>query len=182
MREIYLALHNIRSTYNVGAILRTAEGMGVSRVIFSGYTPRPHDPKLLPYLREKVDHQIAKSALGAEDMVENYACDDIISELLRLRKEENFRLVGLENNLADCRVLQMKTANFAELKPALGKKLVLILGEEVSGIENSLREIMDLFLEIPMYGHKESFNVSVATGMALLGLRLLEEEDGSTSY
>ncbi|MDO5480658.1 MAG: TrmH family RNA methyltransferase, partial [Candidatus Saccharibacteria bacterium] len=67
--EVVLILHNIRSCYNVGAILRTAEGFGVSSVILSGYTPRIHDPKLLPHLREKLDKEIHKTALGAEDLV-----------------------------------------------------------------------------------------------------------------
>ena len=47
---------------------------------------------------------------------------------------------------------------------------MLILGEEVKGIDNSLYEIIDLFLEIPMRGQKESFNVSVASGNAMWGL------------
>ena len=67
--RLQVVLHNIRSTYNVGAILRTAEGLGVEKVILSGYTPRPNDPELLPHLRDKLTHQIAKSALGAEEMM-----------------------------------------------------------------------------------------------------------------
>ena len=69
MRQIVVVLHNIRSTYNVGAILRTAEGLGIEKVVYSGYTPRYNDPELLPHLRTKLDHQIAKSALGAEELV-----------------------------------------------------------------------------------------------------------------
>lgn len=67
--KINLVLHNIRSTYNVGAILRTAEGLGITSVITSGWTPSYDDKDLLPHLRAKLDHQIAKSALGAERMV-----------------------------------------------------------------------------------------------------------------
>ncbi|MBQ1387681.1 TrmH family RNA methyltransferase, partial [Candidatus Saccharibacteria bacterium] len=59
-----LVLDNIRSCYNVGAILRTAEGFGVEKVILSGYTPRVHDVNLLPHLREKLDKEIHKTALG----------------------------------------------------------------------------------------------------------------------
>ena len=51
--DLILVLDNIRSTYNVGAILRTAEGFGVRKVILSGYTPRFNDDKVLPHLREK---------------------------------------------------------------------------------------------------------------------------------
>ena len=83
--EIILVLDNIRSTYNVGAILRTAEGFGVGKVILSGYTPRVHDTNLLPHLREKLDRQIHKTALGAEDMLEIYSSGDIISDLKQLK-------------------------------------------------------------------------------------------------
>ena len=91
-------IHNIRSCYNVGAILRSAEGFGVSRVILSGYTPRVHDANLLPHLREKLDKEIHKTALGAEDMVEIYASDDIFTELEKLKKQ-GWQIVGLENNI-----------------------------------------------------------------------------------
>lgn len=172
--ELVLVLHNIRSTFNVGAILRTADGLGAARVIFSGWTPRVDDERELPYLREKLNKQIAKTALGAERYVESYAVDDIKSELLRLKKE-GFRVAGLENNLeTEKPVLQMKMANFAEISSALQKKVVLVLGEEVEGIDNSLYEMIDVFLEIPMCGRKESFNVSVATGIAMFCLANLK--------
>ena len=164
--ELILVLHNIRSTHNVGSILRTADGLGVSKVIFSGYTPRVNDVRELPHLREKLNKQIAKTALGAEKYVENYAVDDIKAELLRL-KNDGYVVAGLENNLDTKKsILQMKIANLSQVRTALRSKVVLVLGEEVDGIEKSLYEIIDVFLEIPMVGRKESFNVSVATGIA----------------
>ncbi len=171
--KIYLVLDNIRSTYNVGAILRTAEGFGVARVYFSGVTPRYDDGRVLPHLREKLNKQIEKTALGAEKMVDIYSSDDIKSDLIRLREEEGARILGLENNIRDERLLQINSAKFAELRTALektGRPVVLILGEEVHGISNSLYDIIDNFLEIPMRGRKESFNVSVASGIALFAL------------
>lgn len=164
--EIILSLHNIRSTYNVGAILRSAEGFGVSRVVLSGYTPRVHDANLLPHLRAKLDKEIHKTALGAEEMLDIYACDDILSELKSLKKQ-GYQIVGLENNITDERLV---TLGSHKQKSLLKDKIVLVLGEEVNGIENSLYDIIDLFIEIPMRGRKESFNVSVATGIALFGL------------
>ena len=161
-----LVLHNIRSTHNVGSILRTADGLGVSKVIFSGYTPRLNDERELPHLREKLNKQIAKTALGAEKYVENYAVDDIKSELERL-KSEGYVIAGLENNLETKKpIFQMKVANLSQIRSALQSRVVLVLGEEVEGIEKSLYELIDAFLEIPMVGQKESFNVSVATGIA----------------
>lgn len=164
--KITLVLDNIRSTYNVGAILRTAEGFGVARVILSGYTPRVHDVELLPHLRDKLDREIHKTALGAEDMLDVYSCGDIMTELMRL-KGEGYQIVGLENNIDDDRLYRLDDKRLLE---RLGNKVVLILGEEVHGINYSLHDIIDLFVEIPMRGQKESFNVSVAAGIAMWGL------------
>ena len=164
--ELILVLDNIRSTYNVGAILRTAEGLGVSRVILSGYTPRVHDKNLLPHLRGKLDKEIHKTALGAEDMLDIYSSDDIISELKRLKKQ-GWMIVGLENNIENNNLARL---NEKGLKAKISDKIILILGEEVKGIDYSLHDIIDLFIEIPMKGKKESFNFSVAAGIAMYGI------------
>ena len=171
--KIILVLDNIRSTYNVGSILRTAEGFGVEKVILSGYTPRVHDPNLLPHLRAKLDRQIHKTALGAEDMLEIYSSCDIISDLKQL-KESGWQIVGLENNI-DKPTLKLGSK---QLNQSLSDRLVLLLGEEVHGIDYSLHDIIDIFVEIPMRGQKESFNVSVATGIALFALA---EADSTSS-
>ena len=164
--EIILVLDNIRSTYNVGAILRTAEGLGVDKVILSGYTPRVHDVNLLPHLRDKLDREIHKTALGAEDMLEIYSSGDIISDISKW-SEQGWQIVGLENNIENVPIYAL---NDPKLKEKLTDKTVLILGEEVNGIDYSLHDIIDLFIEIPMKGQKESFNVSVAAGIALYEL------------
>ena len=164
--ELVLVLDNIRSTYNVGAILRTAEGFGVSRVILSGYTPRVHDGSLLPHLRDKLDHEIHKTALGAEDMLDIYSCGDIFQELNNYKKD-GWQIIGLENNIDVGTIYKL---NSDELRSRLSDKVVLVLGEEVNGINTSLYELIDLFVEIPMKGQKESFNVSVAAGIAMYGL------------
>ena len=164
--KLILVLDNIRSTYNVGAILRSAEGFGVSKVILSGYTPRVHDRSLLPHLREKLDHEIHKTALGAEEMLDIYSSDDIISDLMKYKKQ-GWQIVGLENNIKNVPIYQL---NDKKLKAKLSDEVVLILGEEVNGIDYSLYDIIDLFVEIPMCGTKESFNVSVAAGIAMYGI------------
>ena len=164
--ELVLVLDNIRSTYNVGAILRTAEGFGVSRIILSGYTPRVHDGSLLPHLRDKLDHEIHKTALGAEDMLDIYSCGDIFQELNNYKKD-GWQIIGLENNIDIGTIYKL---NSDELRSRLSDKVVLVLGEEVNGISTSLYELIDLFVEIPMKGQKESFNVSVAAGIAMYGL------------
>ena len=164
--KLVLVLDNIRSAYNVGAILRTAEGFGVSQVILSGYTPRVHDPNLLPHLRAKLDREIHKTALGAEDMLDIYSSDDIKSTLTEF-KQQGWQILGLENNIQN---VPIYTLNDPVLHQKLTDEAILILGEEVHGIDYSLHDIIDLFVEIPMQGQKESFNVSVATGIALYGL------------
>ncbi len=158
-------MHNIRSCYNVGAILRTCEGFGVSKVVMSGYTPRIHDKKLLPHLREKLDREIHKTALGAEDMLDINVCDDIKAEIQSLRSD-GWEVLGLENNI-DKELFVLGSEQF---RKKVSDKVVLVLGEEVNGIDESLYDVIDLFVEIPMSGKKESFNVSVAAGIALYGI------------
>lgn len=168
---IKVVLHNIRSCYNVGAILRTAEGFGVDQVVLSGYTPRIHDPSPLPHLRNKLDREIHKTALGAEELVDIYSSHDILKELRDWHKQ-GWMIIGLENNIQNKAILPL---NDPHLEQKLPKDIVLILGEEVSGIPNSLHDIIDLFLEIPMRGKKESFNVSVAAGIAIYQLMCYNE-------
>lgn len=166
--QLILVLHNIRSTYNVGAILRTAEGLGISQAIFSGYTPRYADSKVLPHLRAKLDRQIEKSALGAEKLVPQQSVDDL-PKWLTEKKGQDYVIIGLENNLSPAEESR-KLILGSEQHTRPGDRLVLILGEEVNGIPEEIRTYCDLFLEIPMKGQKESFNVSVAAGIAMWGL------------
>ena len=160
--DLILVLDNIRSTYNVGAILRTAEGFGVERVILSGYTPRFNDDRVLPHLRDKLNREIHKTALDAEELLDIYSCGDISSELTRLRAE-GYQILGLENNISDNRLVKL---NDTSLPGRLGEKVVLLLGEEVHGINPDLYSEVDLFLEVPMFGK----NVSVAAGIAMYQL------------
>lgn len=154
MKQLTVILYNIRSTYNVGAILRTCDCLGVEQVIFTGYTP--FLDKGLPHEQEKLRKQIHKTALGAEDTV-NYSRSEIGAAMKDL-KEQGFCVVALEQG--------KKSLNLAD-SPELPEKIALILGEEVHGIPNELLAQCDQLLEIPMLGQKESFNVSVATGIAL---------------
>jgi len=134
--------------------LRTCDCLGVERVIFTGYTP--FFDKGLPYEQEKLRKQIHKTALGAEDTLDWLRAD--INETIQGLKGQGYAIVALEQgehslNLAD--------------SPELPEKIALILGEEVHGIPVELLAECNHLLEIPMLGKKESFNVSVATGIAL---------------
>ncbi len=170
--RLVLVLNNIRSTYNVGAILRTAEGLGVAKVVYAGYTPRYDDNSLLPHLRAKLNRQIERSAIGAEKMVAQETASDL-EKWLDAQKETGWTVVGLENNLAPEEQERRVILGSESEQKLTTDKMVLVLGEEVNGIPASVREKMDYFLEIPMAGRKESFNVSVATGIALWGLSKL---------
>lgn len=159
MPDIIVIAHNIRSTHNVGSIFRTCEGFGVTRLILSGYTPYPALPNdtRLPHIARKVTDQIHKTALDAELIVPfTHAVSPDIAGL----KAASYHIIGLEQDTRS-------TALRDYLPPT---KIALILGEEVEGIARELREQCDDIVEIPMYGHKESFNVSVATGIALYAL------------
>ena len=127
-REIVIILHNIRSTYNVGSILRTADGFGGNRVIYSGYTPTPLPySKLLPHLAEKLSNQIHKTALGAEQTLKSSITDDIKRTLIDL-KNTGFQIIGLENNLSG-KITHL--INDPETKTYLKDKVAILLGEEV---------------------------------------------------
>lgn len=159
VKDFIVIAHNIRSTHNVGAIFRTCEGLGITKLILSGYTPYPAtaDDTRLPHLTNKLSAQIHKTALGAESLVPfEYQPVPDIAEL----KKNGYVIAGLEQ---DKRSIPLPT-----YKPP--KKAVLLLGEEVNGMDKSLRDACDILLEIPMYGKKESFNVSVAAGIALYAL------------
>lgn len=159
--EIIIVAHNIRSTYNVGSILRSADGFGVAKVIFTGYTPYPTQPNdtRLPHERQKLTAQIHKTALGAElTMPTEYSQDP--AQVLAGLKQAGFNIVALEQDPA-----AVLLPNFTP-----PQKIALLLGEEVHGIEPHLLKVCDSIVEIPMRGHKESFNVSVATGIALYQL------------
>lgn len=159
MPEIIVIAHNIRSTHNVGSIFRTCEGFGVSKIILSGYTPYPQmkSDTRLPHIASKLTAQIHKTALDAETIVPfDYQETPDIQSL----RDQGYRIVGLEQ---DDRSVMLSDYKATE-------KIALLLGEEVEGITENLRDLCDDLVEIPMVGQKESFNVSVATGVAIYGL------------
>lgn len=153
MHDIFLILHNIRSVYNVGAIFRTADGVGVKKVYLCGYTPSPIDR----FGRKRTD--IAKASLGAEDSVEWEHVDDV-KELITLLKKKEIQVLAVEQHDTsvpyDAVQVTVPTA--------------LVLGPEVEGIEEDILDHCDAVVEIPMHGAKESLNVSVAAGIVLYAL------------
>lgn len=162
MRDIVLIAHNLRSCHNVGSLLRTAEGLGVTKVVLSGYTPHP--PRAgdarLPHEVQKIAKQIHKTALGAEDMVAWVYHADIFPVLAAL-KEEGYVIAAAEQ------------ADDARPLPAYHppQKIAIIVGREVEGVEQAVLAACDLVLEIPMFGQKESFNVAQAMAIMVYHCR-----------
>jgi tRNA G18 (ribose-2'-O)-methylase SpoU len=164
MRTIIVIAHNIRSTYNIGSLLRTAEGLGVKEVVFTGYSPYPHQHQApdtrLPHIALKVDKKIAKTALGAEKMTPWTYQEDIFEVLVRVRSE-GFVLAALEQAAGSVRLPDFEVPD----------RIAVVIGREVEGLEADVRLACDYTLEIPMYGGKESFNVVQAAAMALYCFR-----------
>lgn len=158
MSEIIVIAHNIRSTHNIGSIIRTCEGFGVNKLIISGYSPYPKikNDSRLPHISEKLTKSISKTSLGAE-------------KILSIEHQEKLDIETLKK---DYLVVALEQANNSKLLNSFhaDKNIALILGEEVHGIDKDILKQCDIILEIPMYGKKESFNVSVATGIALYQL------------
>ena len=164
-REIIVLAHNIRSTHNIGAIIRTSEGFGVSKIIFSGYSPFPilkhenfQETGRLPHIAQKINSQIHKTALGSEEIVSFEISKDILKTIQEL-KNQGFEIFALEQS--------KKSIFLKDFMAHKNAKIALLLGEEVEGISKELLDSCNKTLEIPMFGRKESFNVSVATVIAL---------------
>lgn len=154
-------LLDIRSTHNVGSIIRSAECFGVTKLVCAGYTPYPEIPNdsRLPHERERATRQINKTALGTERqiLIEQY---DDPQRALNDYRDKGFTICALEQNPRS-----IPLESYASTQPIL-----LILGNEPTGIDNEILAICADILEIRQFGNKESLNVSVAAGIAFYEL------------
>lgn len=148
--SLYVILHNIRSTHNVGSVLRTADGAGITRVYLTGYTPAPIDR----FGRKQ--SAIAKVALGAEDSVDWESAESISGVIEKLKKE-NIHIVAVEQSSG--------AIDYKKFK--MEKSTAFIFGNEVDGLSEDILNMSDTIIEIPMLGEKESLNVSVSVGIIL---------------
>lgn len=158
MKQIIVIAHNLRSAHNVGSLLRTAEGLGVTEVILTGYTPFPPvaGDNRLPHEQAKIAKLIQKTALGAEVTQTWHQEADVFAAIAALKKQ-GYVVAALEQAPDSIQLPDFQTPD----------KLVILLGREVEGIEPAVLEACDFALEIPMFGQKESFNVVQAAAMAL---------------
>lgn len=149
-KETYLLLHNIRSVHNIGAIFRTADALGVSKIYLSGYSPTPLDR----FGNKRKD--FVKCALGSENSVPwEYVKNQ--SNLINRLKKDKFTIISVEQN--------KKSVDYKKIEPKA--KNLIIFGNEVSGVSKNLISKSDVVAEIPMRGQKESLNVSVSAGIVL---------------
>lgn len=149
LRSLKVLVHNIRSLHNVGSIFRSADAFGISEVILSGYTATPPRP------------EINKTAIGAEEFVD-WKQYDIGTDAVHDLKESGYYLVGLEQT-DDSTDLPKFTVSDKE-------NICIVLGNEVTGIDEEILPFINEFVAIPQFGHKHSLNVSVATGVVLYAM------------
>lgn len=146
----YLILENIRSAYNVGAIFRTSDGAGVSKIFLIGYTPAPLDRF------GRIQSEIQKTSLGASAEI-SWEHHQSSLEVIKKLKDDGFKIVVVE-----------QTSNSISLKNFIvPEKVVYVVGNEVGGVEAETIKLADIVVDIPMLGFKESLNVSVAAGIVL---------------
>jgi tRNA G18 (ribose-2'-O)-methylase SpoU len=140
-------LDNIRSAWNVGSIFRSADGFGFRQIYVCGISPTPEN------------EAVTKTSLGAEDAIPwSYHKDAV--KLVRGLKHEGWRILALEEH-AHARSISSEHAL---------ENAVLIVGNEVTGVDPELLDLCDGILEIPMRGDKKSFNVAVAFAIAAYAL------------
>lgn len=153
---------NVRSGLNVGSIFRTADGIGVRKLYLCGFTPTPDNSV------------VQKTALGAEKTV---SWEQVNNSVLKARqlKLDGYKLWCLEAvDTAESLYLQVEI-------PCI-QPLVLVVGNEVCGIDPEIIELCDRVVSIPMVGLKRSFNVATAFGIAASYLRYCQiRSHGSVS-
>ena len=143
---IEVLLDNVRSAWNVGSMFRTADGLGIHHMYLCGVTPTPENVK------------VTKTSLGAEKTVTWSQHNDGVKKVLKL-KQQGYRLWALEKDDRSEKI--NKT-----LYDIDGPQIILVVGNEVCGVDPGILELCERTVHIPMIGLKRSFNVAVAFGIA----------------
>lgn len=151
-QRVVVVLDNIRSLYNTGSILRTADASGVERVVLCGITPRPDQGS-----RQR--RAIAKTALGAEDSVPWEHQPDTRTAVTRLVD------VGYHPVVVEPSASAIDLFDWTPRWP-----VCLVFGHEKDGVSSQVAPHADTVIRIPMLGHKRSLNVATAAGVVLYEL------------
>ncbi len=141
-----IVLDNIRSLNNVGSFFRTADAFRAECIYLGGFTQAP------PH------REITKSALGAELAVPWEKAEDTLA-LVQTLKEQGYVLVAIEQAEG--------SIPLQHFHPATGRKYAFVFGNEVEGVSEEIMAQVDHCVEIPQFGTKHSFNVSVSAGIVL---------------
>jgi 23S rRNA (guanosine2251-2'-O)-methyltransferase len=149
---VAVLLDNVRSAWNVGSILRSADGFGFDHAYLCGISPTPEN------------EAVTKTSLGAEDSVTwSYHKDAV--KLVNGVKKEGWKVYALEEEQR-AQELGMKDES-----RRMKERAVLIVGNEVTGVDPELLDLCDEIYCIPMRGQKKSFNVAIAFSIAAYTLR-----------
>lgn len=143
---VVVILDNIRSMNNVGSFFRTGDAFRVEKLYLCGITPTP------PH------REISRSALGAELSVDWEQADDTATIIHRL-KAGGYQVMAVEQAEGSWAL--------EEFDWDIRKPLAVVFGNEVSGVDDRVMELVDGSLEIRQYGTKHSLNVSVSAGIVL---------------
>jgi 23S rRNA (guanosine2251-2'-O)-methyltransferase len=155
-QNLAVLLDNIRSAWNVGSILRSSDGFGFNLAYLCGITPTADN------------EAVTKTSLGAEDSVPwSYHKDAV--RLVKGLKVEGWKIYGLEEDARSISISHFPDSQF--LKPA-----VLIIGNEVTGVDPELLDLCEEIFYIPMRGEKKSFNVAIAFSIAAYALTVHQRE------
>jgi 23S rRNA (guanosine2251-2'-O)-methyltransferase len=152
-------LDNVRSAWNVGSMLRTADGIGVRHMHFCGISPTPNNPKVL------------KTSLGSEFSVPWTYHPNGLEAAVRLR-EQGYKLWALEGDQRAVPLSDIQSIHD-------DSPVVLVVGNEIFGIDPDILNHCEKLVYIPMEGEKHSYNVAVAFGIA--GYWLMSIFQGSKS-
>lgn len=144
--KIVIILDNIRSMHNVGSVFRTADAFAVEKIILCGITARP------PH------RDIEKSALGATTTV-TWEYEESTLNAVNKLKNSGYRVLAIEQT-EDSTELQDFEFNYHS-------PYAIVLGNEVEGVQQEVINACEGCIEIPQFGTKHSFNVSVTTGIVM---------------
>lgn len=150
-RRVVAVLDNIRSSLNVGTILRSADGIALDHVYHCGITPPASHPK------------VRKTSLGAERTVDSSHHLDGV-ECVRRLIDGGFAIWVLEASPTSVEITELETA------PA---RIALVVGNEVAGVDPAILDLADIHVRLAMRGTKTSLNVAVAFGIGSYWLRSL---------
>lgn len=139
-------LDNVRSQHNIGSIFRTSDAFRIEELYLCGITATPPN------------REINKSALGATESVKWQYFDDTLVAVNKLKKD-GYKIVAIEQAI--------DSIDLEDFVPAVSEKIALVFGNEVTGVSESIMEIVDDCVEIPQFGTKHSFNVSVTAAIVL---------------